>query len=247
MSTLDEDIDKMTEKLKGRKRRFRIEAGRYGGELTIGQINPDFVDYWLDKGYDESDLLDHINSFEWEDDTDRDNEAPEVTEDFNAWYDIDDIEHLNGAYSDSDWAVYEVAADGSDDYDYDNERSIEPNHFFSREAYHNDEVPDEINDDMVPVMAFHSGEKGSFGCWFVETEGEDFDEEKLYFSSCETNVADIVERVWYNKEELDTEYDFADTTGKGYYVSIGYMNKKWHDSADTYTDEYLEENGYFDD
>jgi hypothetical protein len=247
MNTLDEDIEKMTQKLKGRKRRFRIEAGRYGGELTIGRISPDFVEYWLNKDADQEELIEHINSFEWEDEDGRDFEAPEIDEEFNAWFDTDDIEHLNGAYSDGEWVVYEVPADGSDDYDYDIEQTFEANHLYSREAYHNDSAPETMDDDMVPVLAFHSGEKGSFGCWFVETDGDDFDAEKLWFSSCETNISDIVERVWYNKEELDTEFDYADTTGKGFYASIGWMNKKWHDSYDTYTDEYLEENGYFDD
>ena len=38
------------------KRKFRIEAGRYGGELTIGEINADFVDYWLEQD-DEGELI----------------------------------------------------------------------------------------------------------------------------------------------------------------------------------------------
>ena len=247
MSTLDEDIDKMTEKLKGRKRRFRIEAGRYGGELAIGEINPDFVEYWLDKEGDEADLIDHVNSYEWDDESGRDMEAPEIGEDFNAWFDTDDVEHVNGAYSDGQWVAYEVPADGSDDYDFDNDRTFEATHLFSREAYHNNEVPESHEDDVIAVLAFHSGEKGNFGCWFVETEGEDFDPDKICFSSVETTIADIVERVWYNKEELDCEYDYADTTGKGYYASVGFLNKKWHDKYDLYTDEYLEEQGYFDD
>lgn len=246
MSTLDEDIDKMTEKLRGRKRRFRIEAGRYGGELTIGRIDSDFVDYWLSTDKDESDLIEHLQSYEWDDEEMRDPLAPEVKEDFNAWYDIDDIEHLNGAYADGTWIAYEVPADGSDDYGWDDEREFEPSQLYSREAYHSDEIPEDMNEQQEAVLVFHSSEKGSFGCWFVETEGEDFDPEKLRFSSCETNVAELVERVWYGKEELDTDYDYADTTGKGYYVSIGYMNKQWHDTYDTYSDEYLEENGYWD-
>ena len=246
--SLDTDIERMTDKLKGRKRRFRIEAGRYGGELTVGTIESDFVDYWLSKSNDEADLIEHINGLEWDEEVE-DNLAPELTEDFNAWYEIDDIEHLNGPYADGDWTVSEVPSDGSDDYAYDeNERDLsEVSQLFSREAYHNDDVPDEVDDDQVPVLVFHSSEKGSFGAWFVDTEGEDFDPDKLRFSSCETNVADIVERVWYNKEELEQDFDHSESVGKGYYASIGYMNKKWHDPCDTYTDEYLEEEGYWED
>ena len=38
----------------------------------------------------------------------------------------------------------------------------------------------------------------------------------------------------------------TDTTGKGYYAKVGYMNKKWHDKEEMYTHEYLVENGYWD-
>lgn len=35
------------------KRRFRIHAGRYGGETTAGVINPDFVEFMQGKDSDE--------------------------------------------------------------------------------------------------------------------------------------------------------------------------------------------------
>ena len=31
------------------KRRFRIQSGNYGGELTIGEISKEFVDYFIGK------------------------------------------------------------------------------------------------------------------------------------------------------------------------------------------------------
>ena len=36
-------------------------------------------------------------------------------------WECDDIEHLNGPYADGGFTVYEVPADGSDNFDYDNE------------------------------------------------------------------------------------------------------------------------------
>jgi hypothetical protein len=30
------------------KRKFRIEGGRYGGELVLGEVNPNFVRYYED-------------------------------------------------------------------------------------------------------------------------------------------------------------------------------------------------------
>ena len=83
------------------------------------------------------------------------------------------------------------------------------------------------------MLAFHSAEKGGFGSWFLETEGEDFDPYKLGCGYVETNVAEIVESVYYDKEELENNMDYNDTTGKGYYASVGWMNTKWHDSQDS--------------
>ena len=43
------------------------------------------------------------------------------------------------------------------------------------------------------------------------------------------------------------EDDFSDTTGKGYYAQVGYMNPKFRDNPEQYTDEFLKEEGYWDD
>ena len=37
------------------RQRFRIQSGNYGGELTIGEISKEFVDYFI--GKDQSDLI----------------------------------------------------------------------------------------------------------------------------------------------------------------------------------------------
>jgi hypothetical protein len=68
----------------------------------------------------------------------------------------------------------------------------------------------------------------------------------LRFGSCESDLADLVEAVYYGKEELEANYDYNDTTGKAYYAHVGYVNRKWHDPLDHYTVEQLEEDGYFD-
>ena len=244
---VDNETKQMYDKLKGTKRRFRIEAGNYGGEVALGLVSPAFAEWCKDK--DESDIMEAVQAFEWDEDPDTD--CPKPTEHYNAWYEVDDFEHVNGAYSDGNWTVTEVPADGSDDMSWENQTDIEsPYHLYGREAYHDEgwspEEDTENADDYVPVMCWHSGEKGGFGVWFVDLVGEDFDPKKLAFSSVETNCAEIVETVWYDKQELEANYDWADTTGKGYYVSVGYMNTKWHDQPKT--EEQLEEYWeYFDD
>ena len=227
------------------KFRYRIEAGNYGGELTIGEVSADFVEYW--KHEEQEDLIDQVVSFDdYSDDPEdalEDPDAPPVLESY--WHDIDDLEHQNGCYTDGTWTVTPVPADGSDDWAYDDSFEVEPTHMYSRECYSSDEIDEEYEDQTVPVLAFHSSEKGSFACWFLDTD-EEFDAEKLRFGSCESDLADLVETVYYGKEELESNYDYNDTTGKAYYARVGYVNRKWHDQLSYYTVEQLEEDGYFD-
>lgn len=229
------------------KRRFRIDAGRYGGEAVVGEVSKEFVEFFIDR--DESDLIETVNGYEWDDEDMIVDGSPKPREEFYAWYEIEDFEHQNGAYADGVWTAYEVPADGSDDYGYDNEMELEtPYHLYGREAYHSDSEPQvtewqtqEDVDQYVPCLAFHSGEKGGFATWFVETDGEDLDPKKLAFSSVEMNLCELVENVWYDKVELEANYDSNDTTGKGYYASVGYFSPKGHDTPDKYNDEALAE------
>jgi len=93
--------------------------------------------------------------------------------------------------------------------------------------------PDENGNRYIPVLAFHSSEKGTFGCWYLDTD-EPFDIQRLAYGVVETNVAELVDRVYYDKEELDTDYDYNDTSGKGYYADVGWLNTKWHDAHHDY-------------
>ena len=244
------------------KRRFRIEGGRYGGELVFGSINPEFASYYAELD-DTSELIDAVleaDQDEWEDNGPEDalldpDGPPTPAEDgsyFNMW-ENDDLEHINSAYADGGFTVYEVPADGSDDWDYDNEvYEGEAIHVYGREGgyFNTDEEPEVINEEdedgnkYIPVLMFHSCEKGSFGAWFVETDGEDFDEFKLGMGVVETNLAEFVDAVFYDKVELDCDYDYMDSTGKSYDAQVGWLNTKWHDSQELMQenlDEYLAE------
>lgn len=234
------------------KRKFRVDTGRYGGELVIGTVSKEFVEYWRNKSDHKFSVEEHLTGLEWEDgNTDLyDKDCPKPYEDFSAWYECDDKEHINGAYADSDWYVTEITDEEDDWANNDSEKQFEPGqHLFGREAYHtdiNDWDSDTVDlNEYDPVLCFHSGEKGSFGSYFIETDGEDFDPKKLTFSSVETNLGEIIELVWYNKTEVEANFDYNDTMGKGYYASVGYMNKKWHDNnLETFTknlDEYYED------
>ncbi len=228
------------------KRRFRVEGGIYGGELVIGKVSNEFVIKVVSQ--DESELIDTVLSFDdWHQEIDENAEhedpeqIPSPVENYYMW-ECDDIEHLNGPYADGGFTVYEVPADGEDDYDYDNEVwQGEAICMYSREGgYFTKEQPKDMEDN-VPVLAFMSSEKGTFGIWFIDTD-EDFDPYKLGVGIVETNLAEMVDRVYYNKVELDTDYDYNDTTGKSYHADVGWLNTKWHDSFNKYDEldeEYL--------
>ena len=230
------------------KRIFRIEAGRYGGETVIGKVDSEFVDYFLaiDKSERQEAIIEHVTSYDW-DDGQPDADAPIPKEDYYMW-ECDDIEHINSAYADSGFFVTEVTNEEGK-YDYSEiETPLEAvQQLYGREAYSMGTLPDDedIQDDdnYVPTLAFHSGEKGGFGCWFVETNGEPFDKYKFTYGIVETDMGEFIDSVWYDKKELEIDYDFNDTTGKGYYAGVGYMNTKWHDKGEKYIEdcEYLEQ------
>lgn len=236
------------------KRKFRIDSGRYGGEYTIGVVNGDFVRYWTDR--DESELIGHLNALEWGEGDELDQDSPYIFDDedevYNGWYEIDELEHSSAMYGDAGFTVTELESlEEDDEYLHnDSETALEGYHLIGREAYANEELPDDITDEdeYVPVLMFHSAEKGSFGCWFVETDGEDFDPKKFAYSTVETDIGEFVDTVWYDKAELEPNFDYCDTTGKGYYVRVGWFNKRWHDTWDKYDDELMDEywEGYDD-
>ena len=216
------------------KRKFRVVGERYGGELTVGTVSADFVKYWQEK--DPDDLQQHLLGLEWQDDdSDIDSDSPPVLdngEEFVAWNEVDDLEHLTGYYADSRFIVSEIT-DRNDDWAYDeNEKEFYPYPVSSRECYADEREPENPPEDAeyIPVLMWLSAEKGNFGTWFVETDGEDFNPKKFAVSSIETNLGEMTELAYYDKVELDCEFDFAESVGKGYYAFVGWMNKKWHDT-----------------
>lgn len=239
------------------KRYFKIETGRYGGELAIGEVSPDFVEYWQDTVEDDGDgeLVSTIIGYEWdEEDRDGDPNSPKPKEDFSAWYECDDFEHINGPFEDNKFNVCEIKlhedaeyVDGTiqwkegAEHDYDVQMYEELDELgdfdytsgiYSRECY---AIGNEADDDeTVPVMIFLSSEKGGFGVVYVETNGEDFDPELLQTGAVETDLASIIEQYWYDRKPLQVDFDSADSVGKGYYAGVGYLNKKWHDKNEDY-------------
>jgi len=218
------------------KRIFRIEFGSMGGELVIGKVDEQFVENWIGKSSDE--LVEYLHNWDFRDTSQSNKEFnPLPKENFNAWNELDDVEHANNCYSDAGIFVNEVKED--DLYSRENEKKIDAYHLYDREAYLDEisksELEENLKDNIqeldfyVPVLTFMSTEKGDLGCYFVETDGDDFDPKKLAYSTLETNLSSLIDKVWYNKKELYVNHDNSGSTGKGDYARVGYMNTKWHD------------------
>ena len=218
------------------KRIFRIEFGSMGGELVIGKVDEQFVENWIGKSSDE--LVEYLHNWDFRDTSQPSDEFnPLPKENFNAWNELDDIEHANNCYSDAGIFVNEVKEDNLDSRD--NEQKIDGYHLYEREAYFDEISKSQLEENLkdnnqeldahVPVITFMSTEKGELGCYFVETDGEDFDPKKLAYSTLETNLTSLIDKDWYNKKELDINFDNSGSTGKGSYARVGYMNTKWHD------------------
>ncbi len=233
------------------KFKYRIEGGRYGGELAVGSVSDDFVKYWApiieEEGTYET-FIPHVLALsEWDDDEDLDTDSPDIFEETNeieGWYGVDDIEHINAAYADGGFFVSDITNE-DDEYAYDeNEMEVEGHCLKGREGAY---ISTDVNGDpegCTPVMLFHSSEKGGFASWFVESD-EPFDPNKLVFSIVETHLGDFVEDLWYDKNLLEANYDYNDTTGKSYEAAVGWITDKWRDEyidpEDGDLSEYWEE------
>ena len=92
------------------KRIFRIEFGSMGGELVIGKVDEQFVENWTGKSSDE--LVEYLHNWDFRDTNQPSDEFnPLPKENFNAWNELDDIEHANNCYSDAGIFVNEVKED----------------------------------------------------------------------------------------------------------------------------------------
>lgn len=225
-------------------KKIYIRGSNYGGEMTIGEVTREFVEYWQPIVKEEGDgrLIEHLEALNsWDEEPSEvegfDHDSPEIYEEgthWNNWYECDEIHHQTASNGTELWAFLENSTEDSPypDHDWDSRIEFEPFQLYSRECYtqeeYQNEEPDE--DDSVPVLVFYSAEKGDFGGWTIElNDNEEFDPKKVAVSIVETDHGHMIERLWYNKVEYEQEYDWVDTRGKGYYAGVAWFNKRWED------------------
>ena len=235
----------------GRKRCFKINIGNLASEITIGKITKEFVEYWENK--DNDDLIEFLFNNDG-----TDSNLPKLDEEWEdkEWYDVDDIEHVFGCNSDSIVTLTEVSLDSKIDLPSSTSLEIKPIVVFGREAYHynslkykqylNGDGNGQHIKDWVPVLIVKTWEKGHVESWFIETDEAGINPKKIGISILETSLGEVIENVWYNRRKVERNLD-VNSTRKGVSVEVGWMNLKWHDQQAKYTDEYIENEGYWDD
>lgn len=77
----------------------------------------------------------------------------------------------------------------------------------------------------VPVIMCYDAQKGAFFRLYVETNGEDFNPEKLIIGVNENNMTEYITEFFYDKKSLSQDHDWLNTWGKGFSAAVGYMSK----------------------
>lgn len=77
----------------------------------------------------------------------------------------------------------------------------------------------------VPVLMCYDAQKGTFFRLYVETNGEDFNPEKLIIGVNENNMTEHITEFFYDKKSLSQDHDWLSTWGKGFSAAVGYMSK----------------------
>lgn len=207
---------------------YLLKFAGSGGELIVSQANPAFVAHWCDLA-DEHGLLEFINSVNWEED-DLETESPPWDpngENPSLWNSNEPYVHVSGVYSDNGYSVVEIALATDVEYPYEEQAFEEVgkeqfhdfvNTVYGREAY----ASSWESAGAIPVVCYHSQEKGLFNEAILSIPGE-FDPGLLAIGVVETDLCELVERVWYDGEELELRSDFAGTSTRDSSACVGWM------------------------
>lgn len=175
---------------------YEIRIDGYGGEIVAGKLTKEQYEFWVDK-QDEEGMDSHLF---WDPTSDEDGNP--VTDDqdprfLGNWYELDDIEHTNGANIEACTVTVEDE-DGNVIYETD-----DPN-------ISSTEVVDFDSMDSGYYFKGYSAEKGNF--FVADLEADEFDPSKLKYFATNIEGDIIIDHVEYDGKDLDNEG--GDTRGK---------------------------------
>ena len=213
-------------KTMNKKRKFRITVNKSraeGAELKIGTVSVEFVKYWQER----DGLIEHLESIA--DGKEGDANSPPMRDGKNfPWNECDDIEGILSPYDPTvnGFKVEEITAKG----DVINEKQVtDLVAVYSREIYTSQINKDNENPDHdVSLLISLKGERGfdEANSWLVETDGEDFNPEKLAYGILETDVGEFVDSVYYDKKELVIDGG-GDSQSKHCVAQVGVIPSRW--------------------
>lgn len=177
---------------------FTIEINGWGGEMVLGKVTKEAFEHWSTKDQDDEGLSSHLFWDATSDEDGNDVTDPDDLRFLGEWYEIDHIDHTNGAFEDM-CHVLVKDEDGNEVWSTD-EPAIEST------SYSNPE-------DQDPGYYFKgwTSEKGNF--FYADVSIDKFEPEKLKLYATEIDGDVIIDSVEYDGEELENEG--GDTRGKG--------------------------------
>lgn len=177
---------------------MKISIHGYGGELVVGTITREQYVYWSMQ--DESELESHVLG---------DSELDEVDESLHLgeWYDLDNIEHLNGASYDETTQIIIEDDQGKDIL------SVPITHFENAGSINWESGFDAEESEYEFAFMAYSAEKGCFGGLIVPDNN--FDPKKLSFTVRQVDGIRIVDGMYYDHPDA-VDSDEYSTSGKNW-------------------------------
>jgi len=213
--------------IKNPNRYFRLDFGRYGGEVAMGEITKEQYTFW--EGKDEE-FAEHMRNIEFEDPEVYNKGVPVEARIDKPFYDFEDICHLSGP----EWSegqimtITEVDKDGNslknENGGYLEDEQHELGTLVDKGAEIDCTAEHLVDSESCKDKYYFFGQYFNKGGWYTEglikTDHRGFDFKKLKIDYENADGFRVFSHITYNGEEMFLE---EDSTGKSscFYVMEG--------------------------
>jgi hypothetical protein len=217
----------LIKKLKTPERFFKIDFGRYGGEVAMGSITKEQYEYWADK--DQSDFEEYMTNIGWGDE-ETNKDVPKQAQFDQEFYEYNDICHLSGPeFADSQYmTISEVDKEGNaltdENGNYIEDETVNMEDFEDRGAKITCEAEHNSGTQSCKDNYYMFGQYFNKGGWhtpdIVKTGPDGFDFKKLEIAYEDCDGFKVFNEFLYNGDSYHLE---EDSTGKSssFYVAEG--------------------------
>ena len=217
---------KLIKTIKTPERFFRVDFGRYGGEVAMGEITKAQYDYWVDR---EDEFSEHIANIGFDSD-EANNDIPEEVKFDREFYEYEDICHQSGPeFADSQYVtISEVDKNGNaledEQGNYVEDETVNMEDFEKRGAKITCDAEHFSGSPSCSKKYYMFGQYFNKGGWYpdelVKTGPNGFDFKKLEIAYENADGFKVFSSFTYDGEEY---YLQEDSTGKSsaFYVMEG--------------------------